>query len=159
METQTKYYPTEEQIEALKKFANANGRTWKSKLRQAWMSGIYCDYRATDRVDLLLQIRNSFGPTWLDRFTLPKTTVQTPMQLEAAQMKAAFERVGNPTDWRAPIDATVTVSCLEELTLISKAVVFYTATATTFDIIDTPKAGVYVVRVRAIGYRMGPAGA
>lgn len=62
--------PTIEQLDALKTFANANGRTWKSNLRQAWMTGRYSDYPGTDRSDLLQQIRNGFGPSWLVRFSL-----------------------------------------------------------------------------------------
>jgi hypothetical protein len=64
--------PTTEQIQALVAFARANGRTWKSKLNHAWMTGLYDDYPATDRCDLLQQVRNSFGPSWLVRFSLRK---------------------------------------------------------------------------------------
>lgn len=63
--------PTAEQMEALRTFAAANGRTWKSKLNDAWMSGRYSDYPATDRCDLLQQVRNNLGPSWLVRFRLP----------------------------------------------------------------------------------------
>lgn len=48
--------PTTEQIQALVTFATANGRTWKSRRRS----------------DLLQQLRNSFGPPWLVRFSLAK---------------------------------------------------------------------------------------
>lgn len=62
--------PTTEQIEALKTFAAANGRTWKQALRHAWETGRYDDYNGTERSDLLQQVRNSFGPSWLIRFSL-----------------------------------------------------------------------------------------
>lgn len=64
-------YPSVEQLEALRTFAAANGRNWKSNLRQAWMTGIYDEYAGTGRRDLLQQVRNAFGPTWLVRFRLP----------------------------------------------------------------------------------------
>lgn len=57
-----------EQLQALRCFAERNGRTWKSKLSQCWMTGQYpdnCD------VSALLQVRNQFGPSWLVRFKLP----------------------------------------------------------------------------------------
>jgi hypothetical protein len=63
--------PTAEQIQALRTFAAANGRTWKSKLNEAWMSGRYNDYSGTERSDLLQQVRNNLGPSWLVRFILP----------------------------------------------------------------------------------------
>lgn len=62
--------PNAEQIEALKQFAAANGRTWKSALRHCWETGRYNDYSGTQRCDLLQQIRNGFGPSWLVRFSL-----------------------------------------------------------------------------------------
>jgi hypothetical protein len=61
--------PLPEQLAALRAFAARNGRTWKRKLLDAWMTG---------RVDLegpdaghLRRIRNDFGPTWLASFRLP----------------------------------------------------------------------------------------
>ena len=64
--------PNTEQLEALQQFAHRNGRTWKSVLRQAWMTGQYpvdCDCYDSN---LLQQVRNAFGPSWLMRFHLPK---------------------------------------------------------------------------------------
>lgn len=60
--------PTVEQLQALLGFAKANGRTWKSNLRHCWETGRYSDYNGANRCDLLQQIRNSFGPSWLIRF-------------------------------------------------------------------------------------------
>lgn len=62
--------PTADQIAAVKAFAELNGRTWKQALRYAWYSG---DYRyAYGKVDtaLLQQLRNNFGPRWLNAFRL-----------------------------------------------------------------------------------------
>lgn len=71
----THQMPTKEQIEALKTFAAINGRTWKSKLRQAWYDGSYGDYgieQYGDTAALLQQVRNTFGPSWLVRFVIAK---------------------------------------------------------------------------------------
>lgn len=61
-----KHIPTGEQVEALKQFAAANGRTWKSELNNLWMNGAY-NYAVLGGADpaLLQQVRNEFGPTWL----------------------------------------------------------------------------------------------
>jgi hypothetical protein len=61
--------PTAEQIQALSTFAKANGRNWKQNLRHAWETGLYSHYKGTERCDLLQQIRNNFGPSWLVRFS------------------------------------------------------------------------------------------
>jgi hypothetical protein len=55
---------TAEQLAALRNYADTHGRTWKAQLNHEWMTG-------TSR-GLLQQIRNSFGPTWLVQFRLPK---------------------------------------------------------------------------------------
>lgn len=68
---ETTMKPTAEQIEALKKFAEANGRTWKSKLNHCWMRAYYGDYPgAAERSHILQGIRNEFGPSWLSSFRL-----------------------------------------------------------------------------------------
>jgi hypothetical protein len=59
--------PTTDQLFALINYANANGRTWKSKLNDDWMNG-----RAEGE---LQQVRNQFGPTWLARFKLPRVDI------------------------------------------------------------------------------------
>lgn len=55
----------EDQEAALKAFAEKHGKDWKRKLLDAWYSG-------TDTAEpdghLLRQIRNSYGPTWLQRY-------------------------------------------------------------------------------------------
>lgn len=55
---------TAEQMAAVKAYAAAHGRTWKAQLNYEWMSG-------TARGSLQ-QLRNTFGPSWLVRFRLPK---------------------------------------------------------------------------------------
>jgi hypothetical protein len=62
--------PSAEQLDALRTFAKANGRTWKSGLRHCWETGKYAYYSGTDRSDLLQQVRNEFGPSWLVRFKI-----------------------------------------------------------------------------------------
>lgn len=64
--------PSEEQIKALQTFAAHNGRTWKSALCFCWETGRYKDFNGVERSDLLQQIRNSLGPSWLTRFRLPE---------------------------------------------------------------------------------------
>jgi len=62
--------PNDSQIEALIEFADANGRTWKSALRDCWQTGRYPRYSGTQKANLLQQVRNSFGPSWLSTFSL-----------------------------------------------------------------------------------------
>jgi hypothetical protein len=61
-----KQEPTVEQLDALKKFAAIYGRNWKQELRDAWMSGDGRD------IGELRQLRNTLGPSWLNRFQFPK---------------------------------------------------------------------------------------
>ena len=63
---------TEEQLAALRTFADANGRAWRFNLSTAWSNGRYCDYNGADEYGLLQQIRNTFGPRWLVRFRFNK---------------------------------------------------------------------------------------
>ena len=58
-----------EQLGALRTFADANGRTGKSKLNLAWSTGRYCDYNGADDDSSLQQVRNTFGPAWLRKFS------------------------------------------------------------------------------------------
>jgi hypothetical protein len=60
---------TADQLVAVTTYAAEHGRNWKSALREAWMTGIYDDFQGSN---FLQQIRNTFGPTWLIRFRLPK---------------------------------------------------------------------------------------
>jgi hypothetical protein len=47
---------------ALEAYANSHGRTWKSQLLDDWMTG-----RSEGE---LQQVRNIFGPRWLQRYKL-----------------------------------------------------------------------------------------
>jgi hypothetical protein len=67
--------PTTEQLQALKDFARLHGRTWKSQLRESWMSGIYPF--GVDTASLQ-QVRNGFGPSWLVRFSLKEASETFP---------------------------------------------------------------------------------
>lgn len=58
----------EDQRVALEAAKSALGRTWKSKLRHMWMDGMYDRYGMGDHSCELQQVRNQFGPTWLDRY-------------------------------------------------------------------------------------------
>lgn len=62
--------PTAEQIEALRAFAAKHGRTWKSKLIDAWTG-----WGNIQDGPILRGVRNEFGPTWLiDKFRLPSAS-------------------------------------------------------------------------------------
>lgn len=65
--------PTSAQIEALRGFAQRHGRNWKSKLKAAWAYGKY--ERHPDAY-LLRQMRNTYGPKWLTRFSLTRFPAQ-----------------------------------------------------------------------------------
>ena len=58
---------TEEQCVRLREFAAEHGRRWRSVLRELWMSG--CDV-AEPRGHLLRQVRNTVGPSGLDKIRL-----------------------------------------------------------------------------------------
>lgn len=72
------------------------------------------------------------------------------------ELRAAFDAVATPGDWRAPIN-TFLPDWLEEGDpghhLTAAAIAFYTATEARFT--TTPSGR---TRVEAIGYRWGPAG-
>jgi hypothetical protein len=62
---------TQEQEQALRRFARDNGRSWKQELNFMWFDG-----RDANEPDggYLRQIRNAFGPEWLVGYRLPKET-------------------------------------------------------------------------------------
>ena len=62
--------PSVEQIEALKRFADQQGRTWKEELKSAWMTGIYPRPSKSGDTALLQQVRNKKGPEWLTKVKL-----------------------------------------------------------------------------------------
>lgn len=56
---------TQDQLDALRRFAVANGRYWKYQLRIVWIR----EPQGPDGA-LLRQVRNDFGPAWLKKFKL-----------------------------------------------------------------------------------------
>jgi hypothetical protein len=82
-------------------------------------------------------------------------------------LKAAFQLVENKKDWKAPIESYVTT---DEVKIVAEAIKFFTATVAHFDYIgiytvtEQPlstcrfQPGVHIMKVRADGYRKGPAG-
>lgn len=67
-------------------------------------------------------------------------------------LKAAFNSVCDPDDWKAPIDAFVPIELLDR-DLVERAIIHFTATTPTF-----AENGSGDVHVTAAGYREGPAG-
>lgn len=63
-------HPNPAQLQALEQFARGHGRYWKAALRSCWESTRYP--AGTQRTDLLQQVRNQLGPTWLHSFRLVK---------------------------------------------------------------------------------------
>ena len=57
------------EIGALRRWASANGRCWKSELMRAWGNHVYGVRPFDDAADLH-GLRNRLGPTWLKRFKL-----------------------------------------------------------------------------------------
>jgi hypothetical protein len=62
--------PTPEQLTALRAFARFYGRTWKSRLRQCWMTVDYRELPSSIDYGHLQRLRNTLGPSWLVRFRL-----------------------------------------------------------------------------------------
>jgi hypothetical protein len=82
--------PDEQQAAALQRFANEKGRAWKSALGALWASGK--DERHPDGA-LLRQVRNQFGPQWLNS----KANTTTPQPDNATTKPAA----STEQDWFA----------------------------------------------------------
>ncbi len=77
------------------------------------------------------------------------------MKYTQEQLVAAFDKVADKKHWKNPVDAVIDAS--ENLHLIREAVIHFTATVPTFDILKVTEEGTKVA-VRAIGYYAGPAG-
>lgn len=65
--------PDAEQLDALKAYAKQKGRYWKQALRDDWYNA--CAKVSPELSGPLQQVRNTLGPTWLNRFRLPQFTV------------------------------------------------------------------------------------
>ena len=69
--------PNSKQLEALRLFASANGRNWKSELNTLWMNGAYSNAVLGGAYPAhLQQVRNQFGPSWLVRFSLRNALIE-----------------------------------------------------------------------------------
>jgi hypothetical protein len=64
--TTTPHHLTIEQLGAIQEYAALNGARWKMKLGLLWQSG--------KDTGLLRQLRNEFGPAWLQKFKLAAHT-------------------------------------------------------------------------------------
>lgn len=71
-------------------------------------------------------------------------------EVERESLLEFFERVQNPLDWKAPIDAFVPERDFE---MTDRAIRFFTATEPKFE-----RMANGWLRVIALGYRLGPAG-
>lgn len=60
---------TETEVVALRRYAATYGRSWKSALNVAWMTGNYG--ARSDDTATLQTLRNQRGPSWLAKFKLP----------------------------------------------------------------------------------------
>ncbi len=69
------------------------------------------------------------------------------------QLAAAFDRVRDPQDWKAPIYAVIPAA---ERPLVEQAVIWFTDTVPVF---ASTRDEADRLEVRAVGYRHGPAGA
>lgn len=66
------YTPTKEQARAVARFAERNGRCWKSRLRNSWLRDLRPCGSDQARADsaVLRQVRNECGPMWLHKVKL-----------------------------------------------------------------------------------------
>ena len=76
---------TPDQLAAIKDYARSHGRSWKSDLNNDWMHG-----RTTGE---LQAIRNSFGPSWLVRFSLKKAILAAIPVKTKAQLQADLDKL------------------------------------------------------------------
>ena len=64
---------TETELREIKAFAAVEGRRWKDVLqRESWWRGLPCRDKSGTDYPTLYGLRNTHGPSWLDRFKLPK---------------------------------------------------------------------------------------
>lgn len=65
---------TEVEMIELLTFADVEGKNWKQVLqKESWWRGIPVRDRHGCEYPSLYGLRNTHGPTWLDKFRLPKT--------------------------------------------------------------------------------------
>ena len=63
-------HPAPDQLATLEAFRKRRGRFWKADLRAAWESG---NYPAPSQAPHLQQLRNEFGPAWLNKYRPAKS--------------------------------------------------------------------------------------
>ncbi len=109
--------------------------------------------RAVALHDDLIQLHNAMEE--MDKPTKAMKTETVTMEHAEPELDAAFKRVQNQDDWRAPIDTTIQVKDANKAyqELVIEAIMFYTATKAT---ITHVQGDLY--QVTAVGYRNGPAG-
>jgi hypothetical protein len=73
------------------------------------------------------------------------------------ELKAAFDKVCSPTDWKKPINSIIEA---KDKNIVAEAIMHYTATTAYFEKLpNTNEVNKDMwLRVKAAGYRMGPAG-
>jgi len=73
-----------------------------------------------------------------------------------ADLHKQYNRICNPNDWRAPIDAIVPKA---EVLITVAAITYYTGTTCKTHLVDAPDgySGEFW-RIRSVGYRNGPCG-
>lgn len=72
---------SDKQRAAVVAFRDANGRDWKKKLGALWMNGNYSRSGIDmDQAALLQQVRNQFGPEWLEN--VAAADLNSPQRLE-----------------------------------------------------------------------------
>lgn len=76
------------------------------------------------------------------------------MNYSREQLKEAFDKVCDKTDWKRPIDS---VCRSQDVPIVADAIQYFTATEAHFDYLGVVN-GNHMLKVRADGYRRGPAG-
>lgn len=67
-----------------------------------------------------------------------------------ARLRTAFDKVADPTDWKGKVNGVIDAADVND---VVDAVIYFTGTVPTV----TPARG-GKLRVRSVGYRMGPCG-
>lgn len=76
---------TVDQFNAVRAWAEAYGRTWKSELSRSWMTG---NYHGHNEISCYLQqVRNQHGPSWLVKFNLKKALAQYEAGLQPPHLR------------------------------------------------------------------------
>ena len=111
-------HPTLEQLAAVEAFRKRHGRRWKATLRFAWDTGMYA---SSDSAPLLQQLRNEFGPLWLNAYrpgdTKAGVLIAQPALPFPGQARRGLPRTvwavtaGNGQDLHEPFDKKEDARC------------------------------------------------